>query len=849
MARQIYFKGEAGPGNINLPSMPNIAGNVPRFHSEGADILKGLADLGGALGKAYIAYNDKRQNSLIQDAYLEARKRMATWQAEYQRTNQAADALEAQAAYETQWSTIAGDIHNQYKDRLGDGALQVLGRHLELGRLYAITDGSKYQAEQTKIHEKNQEHTRLALIEGDIAADPYNTARHQMNIEEAVSAFERAHPGQDSTAYRRKLESNVGVGIINGMVGRNDFDGAERALKHWGGYGSNSSENIGTGIITSRGKKGSIADDQNNPWNLSKRGSSEATPRRQRFEVFNSPEEGTIAAYNQFVRYNQGKLGKTVEGVDAQGNRAVIPMNTLRGMVYKWQSGKTDRPAGVVAAMKKAGLDVDTPFDAASAEGKERVAKMMSMLAINESSWKIAPQEILQVLNGTGAAQKSTSGQSAVQKRAPMFVAYDNPTGMIDKGNIDIANRPQVKNKDGSISTVRSMSFNADGKEILIPTVSDDGRIMSDDEAIDEYKKTGKHLGTFKTVKDAEEYAQKLHEQQDKMYVRGQEVNQNTAATGASTQGGYGGAAGHSVSPLIPPDKAIVLQRAIDAGRLKQRQGMVLNDFATNPQEGIKLLSTPEGQAKYGINGKDANETINLLHTRFTHMKQIEKQDRENYERSIFTRAVNISLGVEGKDPDPITAYRLIAEDPNLDGKSKLEALKAIKEGTLDQDDLSYIIDVKNRIAQNNIVTDGELARAMATGRLSNKTKEQLLKMRDLANGPQGEIIKAAFKSLDEAYKKSMMADGTPEQAQAHYEAQYELQMIIEEAKEKGNLIDILNPNSKNYILPAIMQRHQLSMQQQVNAILNKVNGSGSTKRNGKESIEDYMIRMNGGKK
>lgn len=95
------------------------------------------------------------------------------------------------------------------------------------------------------------------------------------------------------------------------------------------------------------------------------------------------------------------------------------------------------------------------------------------------------------------------------------------PTGQIERGNIDLRARPTVKNADGSISTVRSLGVNLDGREVLIPTVTDDGRVVSDEEAIDLYRRTGKHLGKFDTPEHATAYAESLHNDQARQYGGG----------------------------------------------------------------------------------------------------------------------------------------------------------------------------------------------------------------------------------------------------------------------------------------------------------------------------------------
>jgi hypothetical protein len=71
---------------------------------------------------------------------------------------------------------------------------------------------------------------------------------------------------------------------------------------------------------------------------------------------------------------------------------------------------------------------------------------------------------------------------------------------------------------DGGYATVRSMGINTPRGETLIPTVHPQGRIMSDDEAVDQYDRTGQHLGVFQTVEQANEFANRLHARQAEQY-------------------------------------------------------------------------------------------------------------------------------------------------------------------------------------------------------------------------------------------------------------------------------------------------------------------------------------------
>jgi hypothetical protein len=124
------------------------------------------------------------------------------------------------------------------------------------------------------------------------------------------------------------------------------------------------------------------------------------------------------------------------------------------------------------------------------------------------------------VLNesGDGAVLLDQIGQPVMVRAGSAAPGPTESPGMLEPGNIDLTARPQVRMKDGRIATVASFSTEIDGREVVLPTVTEDGRVVSEEEAVATFKKTGKHLGMFDTPENAVRFGKALSAAQGQFF-------------------------------------------------------------------------------------------------------------------------------------------------------------------------------------------------------------------------------------------------------------------------------------------------------------------------------------------
>lgn len=138
------------------------------------------------------------------------------------------------------------------------------------------------------------------------------------------------------------------------------------------------------------------------------------------------------------------------------------------------------------------------------------------------TDWSIARNAVQEnTVNGLNYFNRGYRGRFDVpDENASAALRHEVPDAPVIPGNIDLYNRPVVKNADGTISTVATMTEqDVDGLWVNFPSIGPNGERWSPEQAWQHYLLTGEHLGKFRTLEAAEKAAIALHDDQADLYM------------------------------------------------------------------------------------------------------------------------------------------------------------------------------------------------------------------------------------------------------------------------------------------------------------------------------------------
>jgi hypothetical protein len=261
----------------------------------------------------------------------------------------------------------------------------------------------------------------------------------------------------------------------------------------------------------------------------------------------------------------------------------------------------------------------------------------------------------------------------------------------------------------------------------------------------------------------------------------------------------------------LRPVEAEALTDKLTGKRLEQAFTLL----ASLPEDQRLEAAQPEKLAEFGLS-LDEKQTSTLKDMLLIQQEQDRRAieaAREQYEKGALAGAIRAALGLarngtrngERPGPDPAAAYRMLQE-ADIDESIRAEALAALKNGTLDRDDPGLVLAMQNRITGGGAVTDVELIRAVACGKLSVDTEIGLEKLRKEAKGPRGGMLGHAFRMIDTAFGANTAFAATPELNTAQLKAREEAMRAILGAESDQLARKMVDVNSPESILPGVVE-------------------------------------------
>lgn len=479
---------------LNAPQL-----RLPRTDSRGIDavargqqaIARSLDNVSNMLGDAAINEKKKADRAKV----LEAEQFLTKWEME----NVDAGSLQRRggdAIGEASRLSQNFDIAmNEYRNNMNNDDQIAAYDQLVMSRgLTNMRRVLNHESQETRGYYKEQATTTIKLESDRAVRNAKDVNMYNNSIRNAQAAFESWATGeglpQNAIDMKKKDIADEVHFQTASLMASTDPDGFLDSVD-----GTRDVGGVSVSANTSRGIR------NNNPGNLRKtndnwKGSNGADS--EGFVTFDSPQAGLRAMSLNLVN-QQRKHG----------------LNTIESIIEKYAPPNENDTQNYVNFMSKQ-LGVD-PRQEIDLENEDTLQKFTAAVILMENGLNPYSEDLID----TGVRQ--------VLGREKYQVAGEIQ-GLKAQGNLDLNNRPQVMTEEGEVATVRSMSINYRGKEVLIPTVSENGQIMSDEDAIKAFKETGKHLGKFDTPENATAYAKSLHVSQESGLEQSQQALSNVQA-------------------------------------------------------------------------------------------------------------------------------------------------------------------------------------------------------------------------------------------------------------------------------------------------------------------------------
>jgi hypothetical protein len=243
--------------------------------------------------------------------------------------------------------------------------------------------------------------------------------------------------------------------------------------------------------------------------------------------------------------------------------------------------------------------------------------------------------------------------------------------GLITPPTLDPGSQPAVMNADGSISTVRTMGAEIDGKQTNLPTVSPDGKMLTPDEAIAQYKATGKHLGQYDTPENADQAAEALHKIEAMSMSQVPKTKEGPVKVQPTTEPIV---VDPNTPPLTQPDYTVKPDVKIKMLSTESKPGKTFSPEVERAIDQVKHLypnMTREQLAAFiqVESGGDPRSNINK-YTQYKGLLQIGTRDRPG-EPSEWTR--------HGQGQSPYDAVANLAGGARLMERNRQDFIRAMK--------------------------------------------------------------------------------------------------------------------------------------------------------------------------